>query len=1215
MNRPGILLLLSVLIALLLCGVCQARHEGAYLRDVTMALQTPHFDWATPYAQGKPKVLFIVPRTMAPREIVELAQRFDVDCAAFTMAHSGLMSFESDAGAAPYDLAVEGTSIEEKTDELLGKLGRKYDCIVLGNAGLDVLPKEAQYKILKQVSDGAGLVFTFGRQTNLPLFKKPLADQRNLITQGVPVGGFDFFNDPAVRGNLQMGKDHRFPDHMVETFSFGQGRIAVLNYGMAMGTYYGGQSLTPPVKYSLNWPAEYEYFLSLVYKTMLWTTSSLRPAMAFTDLPSEPQAYERQALPAKLSVHLDAAKAGSYKLTVIARDHTNLIEERKETPLTLAAGTNAVEVVVPKVKAGEHFLDLIVKSNKGTEQWGSVFFRVSDPLTLADFSLQSEFAEKGQPALLNAMLSSPAPASSRLVVTLIDTNDRVYAVRNLALDAGQTAPKPLKLDLSGATTIASRIHGELVVGNEVVDAKDAMVFVPRRQSNLFRSVIWGVGGDTGLTWLALKQLRAAGFTDHLSHPSPEGSTERLMALNDLPLVCYAYRIMGHADDKGWRKDDWCKDVDDACFYNPLMQQAVSKTVLDRIKNVIPYGPSLYSLGDENYYDDKSGFSPYGLKSFQAMLRKGYGDIGALNSAWGTDYASFEAVQLLPDDEARKQGLWPMIHEHMSFNEQEYADYHHFLRDEIRKADPGAWVGAEGSVPGDLEKTIAGMEIWGPYADKRGNELLRSLSTPALVRGNWWGGYVGSHGARAGATILWRQLISGVVNTSLFFAATGSEGLFATDLSYADYFNKMLPDLREIYGGTGQMLAASRVADDGIAIHWSQANEHGSTLFAGVGSPVSSQGNLLGLLDRSGFGYRFVTTGMIENGGLGKGVRVLFLPCSQGLSDQEAKAITSFVESGGTLIADVGTGDMTGVCRPLWKSQGAYPPAPLPNQGGGELKEWRGQLDPLLGVSRNGAPTAKSATTSLSFELGKSKLALNDFPFRADTSVVADSAVKLEGVPVFLTRAQGKGRVIFLNFSFPNPEHPDAVAFLSGLLSECGMGPQAYLTDSRGYTCRRFVNGGLTLIGVAREAATARDTTLKLAQPAFVYDVRAGKLLGKLNSLDLPKTGPENRVLALLPAAASPPMLTAPASATRGQASTIRIAMDKAGAAPGGRWLRVQAIAPDGTEGMAYRSYLVLKDDNANTSLPWAMNDAAGVWTVRVTDVATGLSGAAKVAVK
>ncbi|MHB8995662.1 MAG: beta-galactosidase [Armatimonadota bacterium] len=1197
MTRRNLFLLLSLLMAV---SLAHARHEGAYLREVTTRLQTPHFDWATPYAQGKPKVLFITPRTIAPREIVELWQRFDLDFEAFTMAHSGMMSFESSAGAAPYDLAVEGTSIAEKTDELLAKLDRKYDAFVLANAQLDVLPKEAQYKLLKQVSEGAGLVFTFGRGTRLPIFKQPLTDQRDPILRGVPVGFSDYFQQEKIRTPLKVTSDADVPGKVVETYRFGKGRIAVLNYGAGQGTYYGGNGLTPPLKWSLNWAADYENLLSLVYKSLLWTTASRRPTVTFTDLPSEPQQYDRRALPATLSVGLNSDKPLSGKLIVIARDRTNVIEDTRELPLKLAAGDNAVPVSVPRLKAGEHYLDLILKSDKGTEQWGSVLVKVSAPLTLASFGLQSESVKKGQPAVLDAALSSPAPADSRLVVTLTDTNDRTYAVRNLAIEPGQTALKPLSLDLSAATTTSSHVRGELYVGKEIVHSADALLFVPRGESNLFRSVIWGVGGESGLTHLALKQLRAAGFTDHLNHPSPEGTGERLMAVNDLPLVCYAYRIMGHADEKGWRKDDWCKDVEDGCFYNPELQAAASKSVLTRIKNVIPYGPSLYSLGDENHYDNKGGYSPWGQKAFRVMLQRKYSDIRTLNSAWGTDYASFDAVELLPDEEARKRGLWPMIHEHLSFNEEEYADYHHFLRDEIRKADPGAWVGAEGSVPGDLEKTVAGMEIWGPYSDKRGNELLRSLVGQDVVRGNWWGGYVGSHGARAGATLLWQQLISGVVNTSLYFAATGAEGLLATDLSYADYFAKMRPDLEEIYGGIGQLISSSRVADDGIAVHWSQAGEHGSTLFAGVGSPAASQGNLLGLLDRSGFGYRYLTTSLIEGGALGKGVRVLFLPCSQALSDQEAKAITSFVEAGGVVIADVGTGNMTGVCRPLWKS------------ADGDLREWRGQLDGLLGITRSGAPVSKSATTSLSLDLGKTKLSLSDFPVRGDSSVVATGATQVEGVPIFLTRTVGKGRVVFLNFPFPNPEHPDAVPFLRGLLAELGPQPVSHLTDSRGYTCRRFLNGGLTLIGIAREGTTARDTALKLATPAFVYDVRAGKCLGKLNSLALSTSGPANRIFALLSTAASAPTLKAEPGAKRGQSSTVSITFDKAGAPATGRWLRVQAFAPGGKEDTAYRNYLVLKASTTSTAIPWAFSDTPGSWTVRVTDVATGLSAAAPV---
>jgi len=1177
-------------------GAVSARHKGEYLRDVTTKLQTPHVDFVPKYAPGKPRVLFITPRTIAPREIVELWERFDLDFDAFTVAHSGLMSFESDAGAAPYDLAVEGTSIEEKTAEIIGLLQQPHDAFVMANASLDMLPKEAQYRLLKQVSDGAGLLFTYGRMTKLPVFAKPLADGREPITQGVPLAATDFFAREDIRKSLRVAQDGDIPAKVVETFAFGKGRIAVLNWGTGSPSYYGGQGLTPPEAYSLHWAADYDVFLSLVYRALIWSTGVRQPAVQFTALPEGGTSAPWDSLPRPVSLTITADKALSGKLTVTVRDHTSVVEAKRELPLKLAAGPNAVSVELPKVKAGRHFLDLAVVSPQGVEQWGSVWFEVASPLTMAQFGAASEFVTPGEAPGLTATLSAPAPAKAAVRVSLTDTNGRLYLQRDVPVPAGQTSVNLGKADLSGSTTIASRLHGELLVAGQPVDAQDQFLFVPRRQSDQFRSVIWGVGGESGLTWLAMRQLRAAGFTYHLSHPSASGNTERVMALCDLPLVCYAYRVMGGADDKGWRKDHWVKDVEDGCVYNPELQQKASASVLGRIKNVIPYGVSLYSLGDENYFDYDSGFSPTGLQSFRAMLQRKYASLNQLNATWGTQFATWEEVKPLAQQEAIKQGQWPAVHDHMTFCEEEYAFYHHFLRDEIRKADPGAWVGAEGSIPGDLEKTVAGLEIWGPYSDKCGNELLRSLVSPQVVRGNWWGGYVGSHGGRAGADILWQQLISGAVNTSLYFAATGSEGLFATDLSYADYFQQMLPDLGEIYGGIGQLFAASRVPDDGIAIHRSQAGEHAAKMFTGVGTPAASQGNLLALLDRCGFGYRFVTTKTIGEGAVEKGVRVLFLPCSQALSDEEVKRLTAFVDAGGLLIADVGAGLMDGDCKPKWKTGAA----------------WEGQLDALLGVTRQGDPQSKLTSGSQTFDCAGAKLPLRVFPFRPDSSVVAESPAQVGDTPVFLLRSHGQGRVVFLNFTFPNAEHPDAVAFCRDLLAALQITPRFHLSESKGYLARRFSNGALDLIGVAREGKNAPDTTLQLAQPTYVYDVRAGKSLGKLTSVKLPTSGPTVRIFALLAAPAQAPTVTAAAVASRGSATKLALGLPGSSA---GRLLRLQALQPDGTEAMPYRHYVTMSAPQAVAMLPWAYTDPAGDWTIRATDVATGLSGTCKINVR
>jgi hypothetical protein len=1189
-----------VLTVVLAGGAAQARHDGAYLRDVTTKLETPHLTWAKPYAGGPLRVLFVTPRTVAPREIVELWQRADIDFTAFTLAHSGLMSFESDAGAAPYDLAVEGTSIEEKTEELSGKLERDHDAYVFANASLDVLPTEAQYKILRRVADGAGLLFTFGRQTRLALFGKPLTDGRERIFAGVPLRGLDYLAAPETLKALNAGGPDDLPARMVETFAFKQGRIAVISWGAGSSTYYGGHGLTPPENYSLNWPANYEGYLSLVYRALLWTVPARMPRVTFSGLPPDGTHLDRAALPQRLPVTLQAAKPLEVTLEVTIRDKTNAPEAATKQVASLQAGDTSLEVEVPRLKAGGHFLHLVVRSAAGIEEWATLFVVVDSAVGFARFGPASEFSEEDAQADVQAELTAPAPPSAKLRVSLTDTAGRVYLKEDVPIAPGATAAS-LRVPVSGACTIASKLHGELVVGDETVDSADRFVFVPRRESDEFRSVLWGgIGcGNTGLGWLAYQNLRRAGFSAILSHPSPDGSQERSFALSDFPLVSYSYRVMGGADEQGWRKDHWVKEVEDGCFYNPELQQKAKESCVGRTLPAIPYGPTLYSLGDENYFDYQSGFSPFGLQAFRDYLRTQYASLDELNRTWGTQYGDWSEITLLKRDEALKQNLWPMIHEHMGFNETEYADYHHFLVAALKEADPHARVGAEGSVPGDLEKTIAGMDIWGPYSDKLGNELLRSLAKPDLVRGNWWGGYVGSHGGRTSALPLWTQLLSGAVNTSLYFAAIGSEGMLSGDLSYAGYFERTLPDLQEIYGGIGQLISASEVPSDGIAVHWSQATQHSAELFSSLGSPSASHGNLLGLLDGAGFGYRYVTTRMIEGEALA-GYRVLFLPAAQAISDKEAQAIRNFANAGGTVIADTACGLLDGHCRPLWMD-GA----------------WRGQLDDLFGLSRTGEPKPVSVTGALSAQVEGHAAELADFPFRMDGSLSnAEGALgKIEDTPVVFARRVGQGRAVLLNFPFPTPEHPQGQGLVRSLLAGAGLAPAFELSPARGYLFRRFRNSDLALIGVIRTADTAADTVLRLAEAAHVYDVRTGKALGKTTSVALPHTGPQVRLLAMLPSGTAKVTVQAPAQARRGEMAPVKVRLDAGAAAPAGRVLRVQALAPDGQERLVYRAFVMLTEAEGNTAVPFALNDAAGTWSVVATDVATGATGRAAVAVK
>src|SRR4030042_5335788 len=73
MNR-----LLAVLISLLLVAPLFAYRLEPDFFQVSEEYVSPHIPWAKPYAGGKVRALFIVPR-YAVREVIELAERMDLD--------------------------------------------------------------------------------------------------------------------------------------------------------------------------------------------------------------------------------------------------------------------------------------------------------------------------------------------------------------------------------------------------------------------------------------------------------------------------------------------------------------------------------------------------------------------------------------------------------------------------------------------------------------------------------------------------------------------------------------------------------------------------------------------------------------------------------------------------------------------------------------------------------------------------------------------------------------------------------------------------------------------------------------------------------------------------------------------------------------------------------------------------------------------------------
>ncbi|MEN6641562.1 MAG: beta-galactosidase [Armatimonadia bacterium] len=168
---------------------------------------TPHIAWAKPY-YAPPKVLFITHRN-AMREVIELAQRVEMDYRVFAMDGPGAFG-ETGIGVDASWRLVRGNSYEELAERLRGDLARDYDVIVLGAINWDALPLDCRYEILKKVKAGTGLVgVARTRDAYLDEILKTASFGWNWATwSGAAQGVADYFGTGVYEGSVDYTGGH-----------------------------------------------------------------------------------------------------------------------------------------------------------------------------------------------------------------------------------------------------------------------------------------------------------------------------------------------------------------------------------------------------------------------------------------------------------------------------------------------------------------------------------------------------------------------------------------------------------------------------------------------------------------------------------------------------------------------------------------------------------------------------------------------------------------------------------------------------------------------------------------------------------------------------------------------------------------------------------------------------------------------------------------------
>lgn len=884
-----------------------ARFEEPY----TLEIETPHVKWAKPMEGGPIRVL-AVPSVQEGRTLVELAQRFDLELTTVSIdpawdVNKWTMAFGDDYGsrAEQGDLQLVYRYLEEELTS-----DKVFDVIFLPlHHGWEALTEASRTALRKRVENGCGLVLVRPFDSEIsplvggeseaperpyapvePLFEsspwKRLGD--HYITRAIPVEAFPFqFIEHyryQVAAGCQVLVEAASGVPVLAERSLGRGRVVAFGFrNIGMSWRMPLSTLAEPV--DVYW----EYFYALLGRALIYSSRREPTETPVFDTPEQQWTLRNE-------------------VGEVVRTGTGVAPSRTEIP------------------AGRHFLELHVNPD-----W--MITLVDNPQTDAISGIEVS------PGVISEgdMVTVRFTATGTPKVELEDGLGRLIARTVGPEGAGE---KEIQLKAGRPLT-----HGGFVrvtVGTASV-SRMVEFAASSRVWNDYEVIMPWYGPNSYQPWTPAldHQFRNLGIT---TMEDPERPFKIIASVHEPAFGIYWYRRGNYEK----RKAEYLKTGDkslirrDVALHSATLLDDVEKRFKARVGELLPLRPFAYYLADESsltcYADAWDvDWSPETLTAFRRWLQPRYGDeLAALNQAWNTHFETWDSVVPMTAPEAQEHGNYAPWSEHRVFMEETFIDTVKRATEMAHRLDPEGLASFSGTQVPTAHNGCNWYEIdrladyLQPYSG--GNQdAMHHLFNPNL-RLTGFTGY-GLTEADVQQQV-WRRLFYGHAGASIFWHYT----LMNPDLTYSSQGKGLARAFRQIQSGIGRIFMNSRVVEDGVAIHFSMASIRGAWITdgkirEGVVSATSTSENFKELmkrrddwvqaLEKRGIQFRFLATPQVEAGAL-KDFKLLILPYSIALSNQEIEEINRFTAGGGQVIFDEQTGKMDEKCR--WR-QGLPWPAP------------------------------------------------------------------------------------------------------------------------------------------------------------------------------------------------------------------------------------------------------------------------------------------------
>ncbi|HEY0380208.1 MAG TPA: beta-galactosidase trimerization domain-containing protein [Pyrinomonadaceae bacterium] len=1100
-------------------------------------------------------------------------------------------------------------------------------------------------------------------------------DQKHFITDGLPlellpegnVGG-SFYKYGASGDVLVKSGEHP----VVAVKNYGKGRVVALGY---VEEGFTPQSVNP-VETKIYWDY-WEYQYALLGRSILWAAGR-EPGARLTSLTAEGADSPAVKLaltsdrPRRVEIEVWGRNEfgqplGSQKVSQELAAGSNTLELPADAlrPATgWPGGRQIFNVRVRDAREG------------ATLDWGAAIFHTPKRAMMTQARAAVDVYKRGE--TLSAVLRATGDLQGlQMRMKVADDLGRLLAVVSRPARGERTLTYTLTDFLGKFAFVTAELVDERGAVVDQLRGKPVMVVQDARRPREYTALVSfggtkhylqdaqmrmvrGVAADTGFTWggdvdnsLNVPRGTFGVYWYDRGPTTPEGMEKAISE----------YRRTGDFEALGYlTKKELFKRTGDKkflqrtpTFNDPAFMRQLADIVRATARNKARYQMDYYFVGDEGSltsYGDPVDFdwSPQTLLQFREWLKEEYGTLDALNKEWRTSFKEWNEVVPFTTEEARASGNFAPWADHRTFMEITFARAYRTAREAVLEGDPAAHIAVSGTQAtnayngADWYRLDQVIDDFLSYDGGNQWDMHRSFARPGSMIG-FWTGY-GSSGLAVQNSI-WTAAVHNVLHPNIFWMYS----FLDPDMTYSKSARDMGAAFKSLkFEGIGKLLMESEREQDGIAIHYSMPSVHGASILGyhrrssddddetpqdktAVSFAANRDGWVRAVKDL-GLQFDFVASEQVEKGGLSSGkYKVLILPLSLALSAEEAKAVEAFAQGGGVVIADAGAGLMDEHCA--W-------------QPGGQLDGLFGITSPpakersLKAVAGEAMLTDEGRRWGLSAkELGGLVVAEPDIKAAGATALV-----RVGGADAVFARRVGRGWAIYLNTLLDKYPKQRGEKFggagyrflVDALLARAAhVRPQIEVLSADGKRLTqaqvvRYRFGDALILAIVKEnvalegivgqdgvrtytdaglgQVARQEMTIKLPGKFYVTDAREGRRLGLADVIRSSVIVGDAAVFGLSPTE-NKLTLGGPAAASLGDHPVFTVTSST----PGRRLVRCHVFAPDGSMLPAYSGTVLMGSTTATVPLPSALNDAAGTYTLRATDVVTGATAEAKITLK